>query len=389
MRLNRSQDFIILHWTSIFKIIIVFIISVISMFIITGFLTSLKPEYRISSSSINDWVQDFKGNSLIYLLGFENQYFLQAIPKEVDPPNYSSFLFEMATNINTEDPRSLLGTELPYFSLFDGEIFVAGEGTNYTNMPIESAPPFEVMMEERKASVENLKKMDQKTEPPVKTTQERKVAYIYTTHSRESYLPQLEKATTPDEAYHSKVNVTLVAEKLGEELEERGIGTQVNKTDFTGMLYDKGWDYWQSYKASRKAVETAISQNKDLKFFFDIHRDYQRKKITTVNINGISYARTFFVIGGEHAKYKKNLKLATDLHNRLEEKYPGLSRGVLLKEGPNTNGKFNQDLSENALLIEVGGVDNSLQEVYRTAEAVAEVFSEYYWDAKKVNQSKR
>ncbi|MDY0396730.1 stage II sporulation protein P [Virgibacillus halophilus] len=38
------------------------------------------------------------------------------------------------------------------------------------------------------------------------------------------------------------------------------------------------------------------------------------------------------------------------------------------------------------MLLEVGGIDNKLEEVYHTADALADVFSEYYWDAEKVNK---
>lgn len=57
------------------------------------------------------------------------------------------------------------------------------------------------------------------------------------------------------------------------------------------------------------------------------------------------------------------------------------------KEGAGTNGNFNQDLSGNAILIEFGGVDNTFEELNRSAEAIAEVFSEYYWQAEEVNSS--
>ncbi len=97
-----------------------------------------------------------------------------------------------------------------------------------------------------------------------------------------------------------------------------------------------------------------------------------------MTINGVEYARTFFVIGGNHTNHKHNLHLAEELHNRLEEKYPGLSRGVIIKEGAGTNGLFNQDLSQQSILIEVGGVENSLDETYRSAEALADVFAEFY-----------
>lgn len=393
MRVKRSQGMaILLNGTSLVKSIILFFVILFIIFILTGMLTSLKPEYRLSSSSINEWTNKITGDMLVHFMGFENRYFTQAVPEEKSTPKISSLAFEMATSINPDDPRSLLGRELPYFSLYDGEILVAGEGTNYTNMPIESWPPVEVLQKERQASIENLQEFEKEQEAgneqvPTLSTNGRKVVYIYHTHSRESYLPHLEGTTDQNEAFHSEVNVTLVGKRLGEEMEKRGIGAKVDTTDFTGSLINNGWDYMRkSYDVSRPVVEEAMAINKDLQYIIDIHRDALPKKHTTVTINGTPYARISFVIGGEHSKYEKNLQLAKDLHNILEEKYPGLSRGIITKQGPDTNGKFNQDISQNAILIEFGGVENHLNEVYRTAEAIAESFSEFYWQAEKVNQ---
>ncbi|NSL50269.1 stage II sporulation protein P [Calidifontibacillus erzurumensis] len=373
---------------TLIKPIIIVTTSLMVMFVIAGMLTALKPELRISSSSVNQWSQEFETSFFVHLLGFENQYFNQAIPaSDKKTINLSTIAFELATSINPNDPRSLLGRELPGFSLFDGEIIVAGQGTNYTNMPYESSPPLEVLLQEREASIENIEKYEESgnVPPPALTTNGEKVVYIYTTHSRESYLPHLPEGTKSTESYSHEMNVMNVAEKLGKELKKRGIGVQVEKTDFTKVVSEKGMKYYQSYDVSRPVIKQAMETNRKLKYFFDIHRDSQPHKVTTTTINGKKYARTIFIIGGEHAKYEQNLKLATDLHNLLDEKYPGLSRGVTKKQGEGTNGKFNQDLSENAILIEIGGVENSIEEVFRTAEALAEVFSEYYWQAEEVN----
>jgi stage II sporulation protein P len=371
------------------KAIIAFLAAITIIFIVTGMLTSLKPEYRITSSSLNEWAENFSGEVLINVIGFENRYFSQVLPEDAESPQVSTLLFEMATSINPDDPRSLLGRELPGFSSFDGEILVAGEGTNYTNMPFESAPPSEVLLKERKASEEKLAEMNkedsQKPEPPQMTTGDKKVVYIYATHNRESYLPFLEDVTDPDEAYHSEANVTVLGERLSKELENLGIGSSIDKTDFTDILFGKDMKYSQSYDVARPVVQEAMANNKDIKYLIDIHRDSRRKQDTTVTINGQKYARTAFVVGGENAKYELNLKLATEIHDKLEEKFPGLSRGITTKQGEGTNGKFNQDLSGNALLIELGGVDNDSAELNRTVKAFAEVFADYYWDAEKVD----
>ncbi|MGR5975773.1 hypothetical protein ACT7DE_15400 [Bacillus paranthracis] len=47
----------------------------------------------------------------------------------------------MATNIRFNDVRSFVGKELPGFGKYDTEIVIAGEGTNYSNLPIESSVP--------------------------------------------------------------------------------------------------------------------------------------------------------------------------------------------------------------------------------------------------------
>ncbi len=330
------------------------------------------------------------GEWLFHLMGTENHYFLDGLPESSQPPKLTNIVFKMSTNINLDDPRSLLGRELPGFSLFDGKILVAGEGTNYTNMPFESAPPIEVLNAEKEAALQNTEGIEagnpnqENTDKPPMTTEGRQVVFVYFTHNRESYLPYLKGVTNPDAAYHSELNVMKIGDKLKEQLESRGIGTLVDKTDIQGNLTRKGLTYPQSYLESRPVVQAAMANNRDHQFFIDIHRDSHRKDMTTKVINGQSYAKLAFIIGGNQSNYQKNEKLATELHEILEEKYPGLSRGVFVKrEG---NGKYNQDLSENAFLVEFGGVDNTFEELYRSSDALADALSEYYWQAEKVNQ---
>lgn len=388
-RLRSRQMIVTIHGTSIKKIAIIAVLGWMMMFTLVGLLTSLKPEYRFSSSSVNNVVNHFPEETFVHLLSFENHYFLQNLPKERQRISYSSILFRMMTSVNLNDPRSLLGSELPGFALYDSKIVVAGEGTDYTNMPYESAPPLEVMLAEREASLENLEKADEAQDekpvpPPTMTTGGKKVVYIYYTHTYESYLPALKGVTNPDLAFHRSVNVTKVGQKLAEELEKRGIGAEGSSVDIQRKLVEKGMKYYQSYDMSRQIVMEALGHNRDLQYLIDIHRDSRRRKYTTVTINGIDYARVVFIIGGENPNYERNLQLATQLHQLLQKKYPGLSRGVIEKKGEETNGKFNQDLSGNAMLIEFGGVENAFEELFRTAAAVADVFSEYYWQAEKV-----
>ena len=229
--------------------------------------------------------------------------------------------------------------------------------------------------------------MVDQTKTPSNTTGDRDVVYVYFSHNRESFLPYLQGVTNPNHAYHSQVNVTNIGDKLKEELEKGGIGTVVDKTDIEAKLKEKGLSFARSYQESRTVVEAAVTQNRDLTYLIDIHRDSRRKKDTTIEINGKTYAKLAFVIGGEHANYEKNLAFANELQKRFDSSYKGLSRGVFTKKGSGTNGKFNQDLSEKAILVEFGGVDNTFEELYNSAEILAEVISDYYWQAERVDQA--
>ncbi|WP_026584473.1 stage II sporulation protein P [Bacillus sp. J33] len=387
--LKTNGIVVTIQGTTLLKAIGGFLLFLFMIFSISGAITSLKPEYRISSDSVNTAANNLTGEMLYHFLGWENHSFLQGVPESSPPPRFANLVFKLSTNINLNDPRSLLGRELPYFSIYDSKILVAGEGTDYTNMPVESSPPLEVLKAEQEAALQNTEGLEasednnQSAKPPM-TTGDKNAVYVYFSHNRESFLPYLKGVTDPNAASHSQINVTKIGDKLKEELESRGIGTTVDKTDIQEALNKKGWSYAQSYEASREVVQAAASADRDLTYFIDIHRDSRRKADTTKEINGKQYAKVAFVIGAEHQNYEKNLKFANELHNRLEEKYKGLSRGIIQLQGKRTNGKFNQDLSENAILIEFGGVDNTFEELNRSAEALAEVFSEYYWQAEEV-----
>lgn len=389
MKLQKTPYVVTIQGRSILKLILSCLLLIFLLFSVSGLLTSLNPQYQLRSSSVNKATMNVSGNVLYQLMARENHYFMSGLIERDEVPSMSSVLFKASTNVNLDDPRSLLGRELPGFSLFDGKILVAGEGTNYTNMPIESAPPEEALKKENEASLQNVDDIKEDASkpsaPPSLTTGDKKVAYIYFSHTRESYLPYLEGVTNANSAQHSEINVTKIGDRLQEKLEGYGVGTILDKTDVTDRLNANGWTYGRSYDASRQMVQEAMASNSNLSYLIDIHRDSKRKEDTTKVINGKSYAKLAFVVGAEHPNYEKNLKLATEIHYKLEEKYPGISRGIIQKSGASTNGRFNQDLSGNALLVEFGGVDNNFDELNLSADAFADVFSEIFWEAEKVN----
>ncbi|HEY4552845.1 MAG TPA: stage II sporulation protein P [Bacillaceae bacterium] len=313
-----------------------------------------------------------KADSFLYMMSMENHSFQSVLPQSFER-SLAREAFELMTNLNVTDMKTFLISEIPGLAASSPKILVAGDGTDFTNLPIESPPPPDFGLVE-----------EEEQDPHVQPVQEKEmsdhIAFIYHSHNRESYLPLLPGVTNPNHASNKEKNVTMLGRRLGEKLEDKGIKTLVDTTDFQSLLAKRNMNYYQSYAVSREVVVETMKQNKDVQLFFDIHRDAQRKNVTTTTLNGKEYAKSLFVIGTGHPHFSKNLELAKKLHLIMNRKYPGISRGVMEKPRENgNNGIYNQDLSENALVIEIGGVDNNLEELNRTVDALADVISEYYW----------
>ncbi|MFY2155845.1 stage II sporulation protein P [Cytobacillus firmus] len=366
---------------SIFFYINSWLFSICAVVALAGAITLYPAAF--SSSHMNVLLKDIKAGQLfIHFLKAENHYFYKEAP--ADSYSLSGTLFRLATNTQPQDIRTFLGRELPGFSIFDTGIAVAGEGTDFTNLPVESAPPLEVLLKEKELAMNNGQN-EENAAPPV--IPDEKGVFIYHSHSWESFAPLLKDVKNTDEAVspNEQVNVIAVGKKLSEELARKGIGAEHDKTNIAAELKKKGWNWENSYTMSRETVQTAMTENKDVKFLIDIHRDSLPRGKTTALIGQEPYARLFFVVGKEHKNYEQNLKVATELHQALEVKYKGISRGVIVKGKSEGNGIYNQDLSERALLMEFGGVENNLDELNNSIKAFADVFSDYYWKAEPVN----
>src|SRR5699024_4986093 len=111
-------------------------------------------------------------------------------------------------------------------------------------------------------------------------------------------------------------------------------------TNAASGLDERGWDFTEAYKFSRETVEDAMGEEDSLKYFIDIHRDSQRKDVTTATVDGKDYAKLFFTVGVAHDNSEENLEFAEDLNNAVEEKYPGISRGVYKKDKTEGDGVY-------------------------------------------------
>lgn len=383
---HRSNNNIMDYIKSFYKQIIISIILTIILFTIIGVMTTAKPSSRLSPAIFSSWTSQVDQSIFSVLFSMENTTFNLMNEMSVERIPISKTIFNLITSIKLHDLKSLLGHEIPGFSTYENRVIIAGEGMNDLSvLSHESGPPLEEILKDRKAVDDLVDEREEAEEIPF-STEGKKVVFLYNSHNRESFLPHLPEESEPSAAHHEKVNITKVSERLASTLESYGIGSHVDDTDIMNILGEKGWTYSKSYEASRPVVQEAISQNNNLQYIFDLHRDALPRDKTTKEINGDSYAKILFVIGADNKNYEKNLQLATTFHSLINEKYSGLSKGVITKEGSHGNGVYNQDLLDNALLLEIGGYDNTLDEMYRSADVIAEVFSEFYWEAEQVNK---
>lgn len=242
----------------------------------------------------------------------------------------------------------------------DEPITILEQSLGYTftssNKPVENKN--EIKMVFRKNDVDDLKLPK---EPRV---------YIYSTHYKESY------AANNLEDYNITPNVKMASLLLKEKLDKLGVSTIVEEGDLEDFMAVNNWNHSYSYEASRYFVKDAIAKNPNLELIIDLHRDAVSKKSSTVDIDGTSYAKILFVCGKENPNYEKNLELMNKLNNKIKEKYPTLTRGIITHEGKGYNGVYNQDLNSNIILLECGGNENNIGEVTNTLTLIAPIIAE-------------
>ena len=230
---------------------------------------------------------------------------------------------------------------------------------------------YSIHEEDEYSNLEHLKEISYYIQDPNKVDVKNPIIYIYNSH-------QLENYNNDNLAiYGITPNVLMASYLLKEKLNEKGLSTIVEDTNLTEFLELNNWNHSNAYKASRIFMLDKQNEYPSIKYFIDIHRDSVNKNMTLVKINNKNYAKILFVVGLEHKNYQKNLNLVNKINDLFEKHYPGLSRGIYKKEGPNVNGIYNQDISENAMLIELGGVDNNIEEVLNTINAIADVLNIY------------
>lgn len=425
-RLRRN----VMEGLSMGKTLIVLMLGSLIFFILLGL--GGMAEQRLNSSPVSSMkglAASLSSHFFIDMIGMEMPH--MAASKEdssFSGEKMSTFVFQLLTSVNPRDPKSLLAGELPGMRANQPVQLHSGSGNEDGEAPADYRPdtaegaadPGENPVgnpgenpdngeQPPEAGEDNGQEQqngedgpgegegqgtDSKNEPGGtskngQTTDGKKAVLIYHSHPQEAYNPLLTHPSDNPGAVSPSKNVMLVGSFMAKRLEANGIGTLHDKSDYQSTV--EGYNYNYSYKYSRQTVLEAMGRHDDLTYLIDIHRDSQRYSKTTATVNGVNYAKVYFIIGHANENWRKNEAFASKINAKLEASYPGISRGVWGKSADQGNGEYNQSLSPNSILIEIGGIDNTKEELQRTAEVLADIIAEVYWqeqEAKKASVKK-
>lgn len=183
--------------------------------------------------------------------------------------------------------------------------------------------------------------------------------YLYNTHDLEQY---------KDFIQNIKINVGNASLLLSNNLKSIGIDAIVEKQKVSDLTNN---DLSKSFDTSKILIENII-QNENIDLFIDLHRDDEKKEVTTLELNGKKYAKVKFVVGRKNKNYMLNYNLTELINRKIKEKYPDLTRGIVL----NDNYTYNQELSEKIIFINIGGYENDIVEVKNTIDLLGPIIKE-------------
>lgn len=224
-------------------------------------------------------------------------------------------------------------------------------------------------------------KEETKEETKDQTKNPFKVLLLFT-HSQESYQPIVKAASGKAAVYDEKTNIYQLKDTISKHFSTNGIQTDVLEVDVMKELKLKGKTFSYSYNFVRPYLAKRLEeQSYDL--VIDLHRDSAKRDATTLTYNNESYARIAIVIGAEHKNYRWNTAYAESLSASMNGIVPKISRGVISKSGDNVDGRYNQDLTKEMILIELGGIDNTEVELNRTIAVIGKAISKSFITGKQ------
>ena len=200
---------------------------------------------------------------------------------------------------------------------------------------------------------------------------------IYHTHATESYCPY------DDGFYDTRYNwrstdnnnnMVAVGDVMARVLSQNGTAVIQDTSQHDYPSYNG------SYANSYRSVKDYLEHYPTIKVVRDVHRDAIERSAglivkPTIEHEGQNYAQLMLVSNcddgsGLLPNWHKNLSFAAAFSTELEQMIPGITRPILFSYR-----KYNQQLSNGALLMEFGSHANTLEEACRTAQIAGEALA--------------
>lgn len=365
--MNRKRDVIFTQRLDyIFMVLIMFFITLVLFLFI--FQRSLN--YVMENGLRRNLFYDSLVDETIAAIG------ATSAAEEVNDENYLSFSNIIYTNfgINIREPSTILVKEMAFLDDFHtGDSYErasSGEkdiNDDLKNPDTEKDENFE-LDEEDLVQKENEEMLDAGmvfNEALVKPMSSEPRVLIYHTHTSESYKPASATSKNKEES------VCAVGEELKNQLEKYGIKTLHDTTYHDNIVYKR------SYYYSRETFNDYMQQYGDFDLVIDLHRDsVSDKNAITVNLNDENVAKFMFVMTKGNPHFSANMENVNGMVDIANELFPGMSKNIMYRNRGISY--YNQDLSENALLMEVGSYINTLDEAKNSTKYIARIIAELF-----------
>ncbi len=207
---------------------------------------------------------------------------------------------------------------------------------------------------------------------------------IVHTHGSESFLPAVEalaRARDPGvdvstlEAFTDDRSTNML--RVGEELARYLSTTYGIPVVQSRRLHDAQADGFRlgAYERSLETMTEILRRHPTVKVMIDLHRDAPPRDKTTAIIKGVSTATICAIVGTDrlldNPYWQANYDFARRLVATMEQDHPGLARGILVRDE-----RYNQHVMKRTILLEVGGQENTLEEVFASVRSLGDVLDQ-------------
>jgi len=242
--------------------------------------------------------------------------------------------------VNLEDGEKLFSVG---GAVYEDDEYIAGDNKRYRITQVDEANMTAIAAydgDEEMPNIDWLKNAS--AHPPVLAVSNSggsnndKLIAIYSTHTDESYVPT-DRTSSKD----SGGGILDVAKALKTSFEEQGVNVVIDTTSH--LPHDNG-----AYRRSRQTAANLMEKMPDA--LIDVHRDgipdaseYNKK------VNGKNVSAVRLLVGRSNQNSAANREFAKNIKAVADEQYPGLIKDIFIGKGT-----YNQDLTPNAILLEIG-----------------------------------